>query len=143
MDLPTPAAITPEPVLEFTDHYELVEDKDGQQIHDFETAKLLSAGDDKRMWFIREGDDFCVCPSNCPDCSQRLTDEDETETPDQYCCPNCSKLWDYDDIRSESCDCGCNDYDVELWTGQFVNCVGFFVTTTPCKPEHTTTIFTH
>lgn len=36
---------------------------------------------------------------------------------------------------------GRRDYDVELWRGQFVNTLGFFVTKEPCRPGHQDRLF--
>jgi hypothetical protein len=44
----------------------------------------------------------------------------------------------------EGIECDCEpDWDVELYRGQFVNNVGFLVTTEPCRPEHRDEIFTY
>ena len=36
---------------------------------------------------------------------------------------------------------GGRDWDVESWSGQFVNALGFFVTQKPCQPAHKGRIF--
>lgn len=40
-------------------------------------------------------------------------------------------------------ECECEEvWDVELYHGQFVNNVGFFVSEEPCRPEHREAVFT-
>lgn len=56
---------------DFTDHYTAME-ADGQQvIPTFDEAKKLASGDEKRIWFVRIGDE-CECDEEDPD-----YDEDE------------------------------------------------------------------
>lgn len=41
-------------------------------------------------------------------------------------------------------DCGCdNSWEIELAGAQFVNRIGYFVTTEPCKEGHRGAIFTY
>lgn len=49
-----------------------------------------------------------------------------------------------DGCDCDDMDCECEDvWDVELAGGQFVNRIGYFVTTKPCKEEHRGEIFTY
>lgn len=85
---------------DITDHYTLHGFGDGNCMYNtIAEARLAASGDEKRIWFIREGDDDA---------------EDGVDDP----------VW-----------------SVEHWHGQFVNCLGFFVTEESCKPEHKNTIF--
>jgi hypothetical protein len=44
----------------------------------------------------------------------------------------------------EDFECECEEtWDVELLDGQYVNRVGYFVTTEPCRPEHRSELFTY
>lgn len=58
--------------------------------------------------------------------------------------PVCDHVWfvrEGDDCGDEEdCDAG---WDVEIFNGQFVNCLGFYVTIVPCAPEHRGVIFTY
>lgn len=121
----------PPPIMEggeFTDEYELVRD---EVFPSLEAALAAAEGNERRIWFIREGD------------------EGGTEA-----CADCGDVGDIVEDGDDHWICGCGhrnkgpsfvDYkwDVERWRGQFVNCLGFFVTTEPCKPEHDIAIFTH
>ena len=48
------------------------------------------------------------------------------------------------DENWEDCECELEpEWTVEPWRGQFVNCLGFFVSKEKRKPEHDDTIFTY
>jgi hypothetical protein len=49
-----------------------------------------------------------------------------------------------DKMDDEDFECGCEEvWDVEVADGQYVNSVGYFVTTEPCRPEHRSELFTY
>jgi hypothetical protein len=120
--------MTKEP--EFLDHYQLIEDDQGS--HVFQTyaqAKQASKGNDAQIWFIREGED------------------------EYYWCEQCGEFYpDFDEMTDEEAEAwhesmtekhGASPWYVELYGNQFVNALGFFVSTEPCKPEHKDTTFVY
>jgi hypothetical protein len=104
---------------EFTDHYEI----SGEILHTYAKAKEAAEGNEARIWFIREGEDESYWTEECGETSPDPEDEDDT--------------W-YEAMTEEY---GSAPWTVEPYDGQFVNCLGFFVSTEPCKPEHINAVF--
>ena len=98
---------------EFTDHYQVV--YDGDLIRpSYADALRVAGGNKDRVWFVRHGDG-CDCELG----------DDDWDSEEGYSC-ECEETW-----------------DVELANGQYVNTLGWFVTTEPCRPEHQNKIFTY
>jgi hypothetical protein len=100
--------------MDITDHYTV-----GECFSTLAEAQEAAGNDPDRIWFVRGGDDTDT------DEDGYLIDEDGKPVRDDN-----GNLVDY-------------TWDVELWDGQFVNCLGFFVSTEPCRPEHRNTVFTY
>lgn len=106
---------------EFTDHYTILD----EGLFPTRAAALTAANQDtERVWFVRHGDDDG--DAACEQCGN--TDQDGS-----YQCPDCGgTMVDPEPV-----------WDVQQDFGQFVNCVGFFVTVERCKSEHVDEIFTY
>jgi hypothetical protein len=113
---------------EFLDNYQLIEDDQGS--HVFQTyaqAKKAAEGNDARIWFIREGEDEYYWVE---DCGETLPDFDNISEDEAS---------DWHEAMMEKH--GSAPWAVESYIGQFVNCLGYFVSTKPVRPEHQHTIF--
>lgn len=113
--------------LEFLNHYELVQVGQDHVVPTFQEAKEVAKGDLLRIWFIREVDDYEFWTDEC---NETAPDADDHAIYDKW----------VDDMIQKH---GFAPWVIESWRGQFVNCLGFFVTTKPCDPAHVDTIFTY
>jgi hypothetical protein len=113
---------------EFLDHYTLIEDDEGTHVYQtYARAKEAAEGNDARIWFIREGEDELYWIEECGETEPVFAELDEDEFSD----------WHESMMEKH----GSAPWAVESFIGQFVNCLGFFVSTEPAKPEHQHTIF--
>jgi hypothetical protein len=112
---------------DFTEHYTII--NPGQELlNTLAQAKALAKNSLYRIWFVREGDDEVYWATECKEDPPGEDAEDG----------------DYDDWVSEMIEKhGSAPWAVELLNGQFVNCLGYFVTKETCKPEHQDEIFSY
>lgn len=117
-------------MVEFLDHYTPVEAPDGSNIfHSLDDARKVAGGDDNCIWFIRESEsdeDFWL-----EDCGESPLPKDTPDYETAY------DAW-FDDMLYKH---GPAPYQVSVWSGQYVNKIGFFVTVSPCRTEHRGEIF--
>lgn len=121
-------AATKNPSLEFLDHYDIVASSDGDTFLSLNEARKLALNSDYRVWFVREGEDD-------GDYWVETLGEEPCDSNDE----EIHKRWRESMFEKH----GPAPYSVELYKQQFVNKMGFFVSTKPCSRKHENTVFTY